>query len=332
MKNLRFLSPRMARLAALLFVYLATASLARSQDRVFVTIDPPGAVSAKAFGVSPNGHVVGVYITSDNRSHGFLKTEDGFITIDYPGAGFTDARSINAKGEIVGNYRMPWEVPPAIHGYLRTTTGDFIPLDYPGHNNVIVQRNTSTGVVVGCYHDLDTVGTMHGFRLSASVYSSMEAQASMINGATPSGRTLVGTVYDMVKGASFARGFVLRKSTEAESDKNVPPDAQEPDFGDLFFFDAPGATFTEAWDVNPETEIVGTTQDAVHVFHGFVSRDGKFSLVDYPGAIETRAFGINAEGTVVGGYVGGGETTGSCTLGLKAKVMPCHAFLATRND
>lgn len=331
MKNRGYLKFCSAKLLGLIAVCVATAVSANSQERVFVTIDPPGSVSAKAFGVSPNGQIVGVYVTSDNRSHGFLKADDVFATIDYPGAGFTDARSINAKGEIVGNYRMPWEVPPAIHGYLRTTAGDFIPLDYPGHNNTIVQRNTSTGIVVGCYHDFDTMGTMHGFKLSAGAFSFMETQASMINGATPRGRTVVGTVYDMVKGPQFARAFILRNGGDSESN-DVQPDARESAFGDLFFFDAPGAAFTEAWDINAEKEIVGTMQDAAHSFHGFVYREGKFGIVDYPGAIETRTFGINAEGTVVGGYVGASETTGSCNLGMKGKTMLCHAFVATRLD
>ena len=45
----------------------------------FATLDYPGATLTQAFGINPRGDVVGSYVDSANRTHGFLasrKDED----------------------------------------------------------------------------------------------------------------------------------------------------------------------------------------------------------------------------------------------------------------
>ena len=88
-------------------------------------------------------------------------------TIDYPGAVYTDARGINNHGEIVGAYRMPGEPAVNFHGYRRSRYGEFIPIDFPGHTNTMPQRITYAGLVLGCRHDGDTMGTMHGIEINS---------------------------------------------------------------------------------------------------------------------------------------------------------------------
>ncbi len=76
--------------------------------------------------------------------------------------------------------------------------------------------------------------------------------------------------------------------------------------------DFPGATFTSAKGINPRGDIVG--EYCVNFLpcgfglghtHGYLrSKNGEFTSIDVPGAIETHAFKINPRGQIVGSYWG----------------------------
>ncbi len=69
-------------------------------------------------------------------------------------------------------------------------------------------------------------------------------------------------------------------------------------------FDAPDSTLTNAYDVNPQGEIVGHFRDSSGRFHGFFrDEDGEFTVLDIPGSNNVQARGINARGDIVGWYV-----------------------------
>jgi hypothetical protein len=72
-------------------------------DRAFTTIDFPGAVSTELTGISPQGDIVGRYVTA-GAGHRFLLSGSTFTTIDFPGATSSNALSINPRGDIVGVY------------------------------------------------------------------------------------------------------------------------------------------------------------------------------------------------------------------------------------
>jgi uncharacterized membrane protein len=65
-------------------------------------------------------------------------------------------------------------------------------------------------------------------------------------------------------------------------------------------FDAPGATFTQAWDVSPTGTVVGYFNPETS--HGFTLDADVFTVIDVPGAKWTRIFGINSLGDIVGSY------------------------------
>lgn len=50
----------------------------------FTSIDFPDATQAQ--GVNPGGEVVGLYVDSHGKQHGFLLSGGNFSSIDYPGA------------------------------------------------------------------------------------------------------------------------------------------------------------------------------------------------------------------------------------------------------
>lgn len=51
---------------------LAPFALAHNSKGALVTIDPPGSIDTPAFGISLTGEIVGLFITSDLRTHGIL--------------------------------------------------------------------------------------------------------------------------------------------------------------------------------------------------------------------------------------------------------------------
>jgi probable HAF family extracellular repeat protein len=65
--------------------------------------------------------------------------------------------------------------------------------------------------------------------------------------------------------------------------------------------DCPGGSFTTAWGVNTQGDVVGYCQD-ISAQHGFILSAGEFTLIDGPNAISTFAYGINDIGQVVGFY------------------------------
>src|SRR5258708_12248134 len=81
----------------------SVSSAAAAADRwTFTSFDVPGAVSNAALGINGDGAVVGVYLDSAAKQHGFLLSGGTFTTIDYPGAISTQASAINSHGDIVG--------------------------------------------------------------------------------------------------------------------------------------------------------------------------------------------------------------------------------------
>jgi probable HAF family extracellular repeat protein len=64
----------------------AGISLAAQRPSTFTSFDFPGATSTTAWGINADGAVVGAYVDSAGKQHGFLLSGGDFTTIDYPGA------------------------------------------------------------------------------------------------------------------------------------------------------------------------------------------------------------------------------------------------------
>src|SRR5690349_13205241 len=80
----------------------ATAMAQRTWE--FISFDPPGATATNADGINTNGDVVGWYMDSAGKQHGYVLRAGNFTTIDYAGASATIARAINDQGDIVGTH------------------------------------------------------------------------------------------------------------------------------------------------------------------------------------------------------------------------------------
>jgi len=284
----------------IVFGLLAIAvSSAHAQAYNFVSIDYPNAIRTRTSGISPGGVIVGDYRDSSGTLHGFLLVGGRHITVDVPGALIgltgvlpTSLKGINPAGDIVGFYLIPpgssadctvAATPPCQKGFL-LHRGMFSTVVPEGHDGSIPQRITPTGNIYGCYHDLDYMGSMFGFTRTASgTFISLDVPASMSNGATPDGSTIVGLYSDLSMKPSHDHGFVVQNG-------NFQP------------FDVPDSTLTWAWDITPSGSIVGEFRDSAGVFHGFLRTAAGYTSIDFPAAIGTHAIGINPGGAIVGTY------------------------------
>lgn len=253
----------------------------------FASVDVPAALATQPMGINAGGDISGSYVDASRHSHGFILHDGEFMQVDYPGANNTTLRGIGPDGTVLGTYRDDTEEGVAAHGFRRAPDGTFELVRYPGHLYEIPQRILPDGTILGCRHDHDTMGSMDGVTITREGATEIGQFASMNNGATPSGRFIVG-LYTSMSGQT--RGYTI-------------------DDGVFSDFMVPGSTQTSAWDVDPRGDIVGIYRNAAG-FHGFVRTASGYTTVDAPGASATRVFGTNARGDLVGTYVQGGVTHG----------------------
>jgi uncharacterized membrane protein len=289
---------------ALGFAVLAIGS-AQAQSFNYASVDFPNAIRTRAWGINPSGVIVGDYRDRSNVPHGFLLSRGRYITVDVPGTLIgvpgalpTNLRGINPAGDIVGIYVAPpgssegctiAGAPPCVKGFL-LHQGTFSTVLYPGHEGSIPARITPNGNIYACYHDADLMGSMFGFARIGSGFTSINVPASMHTGATPDGNTIVGLYTDMTMTPSVTHGYVLQN-------------------GSFEPFDVPSSTFTQAWDINPDGNIVGDFQDSAGVFHGFLRTSGGYTSIDFPAATASHAQGINPGGAIVGIYTDTNKVT-----------------------
>ena len=250
---------------------------------VFEPIEVPGAIGTRAFGINPRGDIVGSF-TDAAGTHGYVLSKGVFTQIDYPGAATTEAWGINARGDVIGRYTRAGV--PGVRGFL-LQRGRYTDISIGNHLVTLPTKIGASGEIVGCFHDTSGLVDMYGyvqrgddvsvFRLPSSVAPA--GSAAMHNGVVPGGGLIVGLTNPA---PGRARGYVI------EGDR-------------LSYLDAPGSTFTQAWDVNPRGVIVGN-YDAGGRTHGFYSDDDGFVTLDVPGSTMTVARGINPRGDIVGVY------------------------------
>jgi hypothetical protein len=256
----------------------------------FTTIEVPGAMSTQAWGIGPTGDVVGHYVSGD-VTLGFLLQGGTFTPIEFPGASLTEARAISPSGEIVGTYKLPGDAELRWRSFVRSPEGEFRDLAIPGHESTMAQRILPDGTIVGCVHGDDFGASMKGFVMDRRGTRIDDIPASMHNGATPDLRRIVGLYTDPTSGPR--KGYII-------------------DDGDFRPFQFPDGGRTEAWDVNPDGDVVGfyVLPGPPPLFRGFLLIRDVYTTIHIPGAMHTRVFGINTDGDIVGDYVSDGVARG----------------------
>jgi len=249
------------------------------------TIDPPGSTDTRAFGINNTGQIVGLYITADSRTHGFLLSHGGYTTIDVPGSIRTNALAIDVHGQIVGRYDTP---DGRAHGYL-LSNGVFTTIDVPGAAGFTVVTDISaSGQMVGRY--LGSDGRLHGFSLIDGNFTTIdEPDGIAIQGMAVNREGVIAGYY--VDATGTFHGFLLDEGVYTTLD---PPDS----------ISTGGAN--GVLKINSAGDVAGyytRAGDAAGAGHAFLYNQEGFTTFDFPDARLTCNFGINRQGDIVGLYV-----------------------------
>lgn len=312
----------------------------------------PGATAAQtvAKDVNASGDIVGLYLDTAGRQHGFLLRQGVFSSIDFPVAGVraTVVNGINAQSEMVGTYLAPVNTDPNIaqdspqycpapadaactKGFYYGD-GTFETVLYSGHPGSVPEHITDDGDIYGCLHDRDTGMSMFGAvwtrsfgpRHSAVITSRMSLRYG--DGEVTDPDQLVDTMGVPMSmnnagspggGQTIAGFFVDGGRTRGylvQSGTLYPYDVSE------------NASLTAIWALNANQQFAGTYRNSGEPLtkrHGFLQNaDGAapytfdFSFIDEGGntitAYSTIAYGLSPAAVIVGQYalVAGGPLHG----------------------
>ena len=126
----------------------------------YTTLDHPLAAPAStvAQGINNAGQIVGYYVGSDGKTHGFLYSGGSYITIDDPlNTDLSEALDINSAGQIVGVYNNA----TGLHGFLLTITPNPPP---PGGTtcDMVLRRDDGTYEI----YDIGNNAILAGYELA----------------------------------------------------------------------------------------------------------------------------------------------------------------------
>lgn len=256
----------------------------RMRNGEFRSIDVPGANFSVALGINGSGDIVGPYrLPSDPMSsrRGFILRDGVFSSFSVPDPNAPDGRavwtqplSINDNGDIVGRFcRKPANCVLAdsdTHGFLRTGDGDFFTLDVPGAVQTTAWKINNDGQIVGAY--LAAAGRkIHLFQVSVDDIKDSKS----VNPYKTIDLLPVEPIFE--NGGISDDGDIVGSFCEPPS---PPPPQPKPCFG----------------------------QDPTRVFRGFhLNSDGAFSVIDFPGALNTFVNSISPGGEFITGGINRGN-------------------------
>lgn len=234
-----------------------------------------------------------------------------FTTVDVPGAAVTQILGINTAGDMVGYYSSNYNDPS--HGFL-LSGGNYTYLDYPGADSTVATGINDSGLVSGYYGSF----TGNGFLYSSGAYSAVKVgnnsrtylwrvdnAGDLVGSAgTPYATRAFRNKGQRFQVVNFPETYVYAYATGVNALGQVVGfvncDAYLYNKGQFKNIDFPGASETEAWDING-SGIVAGWYFLGGTDYGFASKDGKYLSFQYPGAY-TAAMGINSAGEIVGTY------------------------------
>lgn len=264
----------------------------------FVSIDFPSAVSTHSRGINNSGQagvasIAGYYVDAAGSVRAF-KRDPGttFVPITIEGAIETKAFDIDnvGVGRVVGTVRDASGQKAFLWNGSTVT--------FPGNPSIPNAFGINDdGIIVGFFSD--STGKQHGFTLPPglsgpiNVFNNLSTQTYGINNT----RRMVGTLQEPT--GEF-HAFYLSGPDVASARRIDVPDAARSDCYGLNNANDPA-----------QVRHVGT-YNIGGLDHAFVHTSSQgVATFDFPGAVQTRAFGINDLGEIVGEYVdSGGRTHG----------------------
>jgi probable HAF family extracellular repeat protein len=249
-------------------------------------VDFPNAGLTVATGVNNAGDVVGIFGSSTSNG-GFVLSSGVYTAITFPGA-FAFPDGINNRGQIVG--ALFHNLSSLDSGFL-LQDGVFTTFAFPGSSSGSFATGINdAGEIVGTYFDSE--GLHQSF-----VYSDGEFRTISFPGAAQTGISGINDRGDMV-------GFYFLAENPYVQHNFI---ARQGRFEEIV---VPGCVTNGSaiLGINKFGNIVGYCGDEkTRTTHGFVRSRGRFVFFDFPGAVQTEAFGINDAGQIVGYYLNSGS-------------------------
>lgn len=241
----------------------------------------PFGQNTSAEGINDKGVVVGNYQCSSGGTCAYRWSHRDFRTLHVPGAlNSTLAFGVNNAGDIVGAYSA-YTSPsaPQVIGFMMRgdTVTDII---YPGAAFTWAYGINDLGQVVGGYRIDSNRPQMHGFLLSNGVFTTIDFPGSaftLLGGINDSGQ-IVGH-YNLGK---IAAGFLFD--------------------GTFTSFGPRHGLVSSVGDINNAGVIVGDFYFESQAPTGFVLTGNEYTIISFPGSIQTQVYGINNLGQIVGQY------------------------------
>jgi uncharacterized membrane protein len=232
------------------------------------------------------GGIVGQYLASDFRSHGFLLYQGKLTTFMFPGSTDTEPRDVNTTGTIVGDYIQGGSG----HAFM-VHSGGFKQITIPGFPNAVVTANgvNDNGDVVGQFN---SNGTASGYLLRSGKLTTLSFPGAA-GGTNPTSinnqGVIVGTYF--LSSEDPAHGFMWKAGVFSNLN---PPD---------------GGGHSQPTKISNAGDVVGTyvsTADGLQ--HGFSFDQGRYTKIDVPGLQSTGIDAVNKFDNVIAEAIQGTKT------------------------
>jgi uncharacterized membrane protein len=206
-----------------------------------------------------------------------------FTTIDVPGATATRAFAINERGDVAGAYIRAGKT----YGYLLTKEGELTTIDYPAAASTEAWGINARGDVVGRYV---MGGMVHGFLLRDGQLSNVDVAGEPHT--MPTGIGDDGTIVGCYHSQPWALAPPAYMHGYAQGPGGI---ASFPLVQSMHNGVAAGGSL-----------IAGLGYDLTTGYeYPYLVRNGRFTRLEVPGAIEASAWDVNSRGEVVGRYFDG---------------------------
>ncbi len=283
----------------------------------YTVINPPTADKfSRANGINDTGEIVGDFLTSDNRYHGFMYSSGTYTTYDETSTESCGIFGINSTGDFAGDVG---DGPVRAFVNIKGVKTEFTPT---GAVNAYAYAINTSDEVVGTYYD--SSNNAHGFSwvttgtVTQITYpGAVQTNALGINDAGE----ITGT-YTNTSGLTY--GFTLVKGTYTQTDFADTAGVNKTGAYAGYYWGVPDGlpagylatpqhfTLTKAAitggkqgafnGINNAGAVVGGYVDTAGKSHGMMISSGVVTNIDDPKGVSTVCRGINATNQVVGVY------------------------------
>jgi hypothetical protein len=257
----------------------------------------------------------------------WAQTGYSFTTFAVPGSGTTGASAIGENGDVTGIYTSP-NPPYTYAGFLRKALGAITTISYPGATTTAAGGMNRFGVIAGSYNAGSSLGGFFNFKAAYknAVVNGQPASLSDIDDYgdyvgvyfNPSFTGFLASPDGQVTTLQYPGGSATSPVWIKNSGKVIGRYQDHAGYSHAFVWqansgyktiyvpDMPGAQIA---DINSSGAMVGTYVSG-GANHGFIYQNGRFEIVEPPGASASWIAAINSRGQAADNCIMPGASPG----------------------